>query len=352
MSVKVVFLYSEVAGYFLSCAQALSKKAEVLVFRWPVNKEAPFDLSAYENLQIKDRSKFNQTELEKALHEFNPDVIVCSGWMDKGYLKAAKSFKKKIPVVLTMDNHWTGSIKQQIAGLTSNFHFKRTFTHAWVPGHPQVKFAEKLGFKGDRLITGFYCADTSHFEGIYQRTIERKRSNFPKRFLYVARYVEHKGIFEMWQAFQELKEENSDWELWCIGTGDEWENRIEDERIQHFGFVQPSDIEEYIAKTGVYILPSKFEPWGVTAHEFAAAGFPLLLSDQIGAKWDFLKEGENGFEFESGSVEAIKNQFRKIMNLSDDELVKMSERSHALGMSNTPDIWSDKIVSIVERWKN
>ena len=301
-TVKVAFLYSEVAGYFLACAAELSKKADVLIFRWPVNQEAPFDLSQYDNLTILDRSEFSQAQLEQQLKAFDPNILVCSGWLDKGYTITAKKMKKQIPVVLTLDNHWTGSLKQHLAAITSSFHLRRTFTHAWVPGAPQAIFAKKLGFKGQFLIENFYCANTPLFDTQYHATFQSKKSDFPKRFLYVARYVAHKGIFELWNAFIELQKENpSDWELWCLGTGEEWENRVEHEKIKHIGFVQPKDLEQYVAQTGVYILPSKFEPWGVSVQEFAICGFPLLISSAVGAKWGYLEEGKNGFEFAEGS---------------------------------------------------
>lgn len=346
-NVKVAFLYSEVAGYFLSCALELSKKAEVLIFRWPVNAEAPFDLSKYSNLTILDRSEYSQQELEETIKTFAPTIVVCSGWMDKGYVKAAKNLKKRIPVVLTLDNHWIGSVKQRLASLISPFHLRRIYSHAWVPGAPQAIFAKKLGFKADTVLKDFYCADVAHFDRLYQDTFASKRAHFPKRFLFVARYVEHKGVFDMWQAFLELqKEAPSDWELWCLGTGDEWENRIEGDKIKHVGFVQPEEIEKYVAETGVYILPSKFEPWGVTVQEFAISGFPLLLSDQIGAKWSYLKSNENGFEFPAGSVAEIKNAMKQVIAKTDSELIEMGEKSHKLGMSFTPEKWVDNLLSI------
>lgn len=349
--VKVAFLYSEVAGYFMSCASELAKKAEVLIIRWPVNKEAPFDLEKYGHLNVLDKSEFSQEQLEAKLQEFNPDILVCSGWMDKGYVKAAKSFKRKIPVVLALDNHWTGSVKQRIASILSPFYLKSTFTHAWVPGKPQADFAQKLGFKGDRLKLNYYCADTNLFNQLYQDTFDHKRSNFPKRFLYVARYVEHKGIFEMWKAFTELQNETpNDWEMWCIGTGDEWEDRVQHDKIKHFGFVQPDDLKQYIAESGVYILPSKFEPWGVSVQEFAISGFPLLVSEDVGSKWTYLKG--NGYEFRSGDVQAIKEVMTKIMNLSNDELVSLGVKSHEVGMSFTNEMWANTVLSIVEEWKN
>ena len=45
----------------------------------------------------------------------------------------------------------------------------------------------------------------------------------------------------MWNAFVKWQQNNpSDWELWCVGTGDEWENKVEHDKIKHFGFIQPS----------------------------------------------------------------------------------------------------------------
>ena len=350
-NVKVAFLYSEVAGYFMSCVAELATKAEVLIFRWPVNREAPFNLEKYGHLNVKDRSEFSQEALENVLHNFAPDIIICSGWMDKGYVKAARSFKKKIPVVLSLDNHWTGSIKQKIASLLSPFILKNTFTHAWVPGEPQANYARKLGFKNDRLKQNYYCADTPLFDEVYSATFPSKRNSFPKKFLYVARYVEYKGIFEMWEAFIQLQNEQpNEWELWCIGTGDAWENKVEHEKIKHFGFVQPDDLKEYIEQTGVYILPSKFEPWAVSVQEFAISGFPLLISKEVGAKWTYLKD--NGFEFEAGSVNAIKEVMKKMMHLSDEELIKMGEHSHQIGMSFTTEMWANMVLSIIKEWNN
>ena len=341
---KVAFLYSEVAGYFMACADKLSEFADVLIIRWPVNEEAPFKFEVNERIKLLQKSDYSGPELKRIIAEFNPDILVCSGWMDKQYFDIVKGVDKRIIRVLSLDNHWVGNIKQQIARFVSPFYLKRIFSHAWVPGEKQAEFAKKLGF-GKHTIRGYYCADTDLFNGKYNRTIEAKEAHFPKRFLYVARYLQHKGIFEMWQAFQELQKEHpNDWELWCLGTGEEWENRVEHEKIKHIGFVQPKDLDDYIAKTGVYILPSIFEPWGVTVQEFSIAGFPLLLSDAIGSKEDFLKG--NGFEFQAGNLESLKLGMKKIMDLDDVQLKEMALKSHQNGMSYTCEMWAKRLLAL------
>jgi glycosyltransferase involved in cell wall biosynthesis len=342
---KIVFLYTELAGYFLACVKELSKSADVLIVRWPVNKEAPFKFDAAIPVEIVDRHQLSDDKLLQKIKDFNPQLIVCSGWMDKGYLRIVKSFKKKIACVLALDNHWTGSPKQRVAALLSPFYLRRRFTHAWVPGEPQSRFAAKLGFK--KVIRNFYCADTGLFDQKYKATFSKKNERFPHRFLYVGRYVEHKGIFELWEAFITLQQEYpNDWELWCLGTGDEWENRVEHEKIRHVGFVQPAEMEHYIAETSVYILPSKFEPWGVTVQEFAACGFPLLLSDAIGSKEKFMND--NGYVFKAGSAAEIKHVMRQIINTPDEVLIGMGKKSHDLGMALTPEDWTNNLLGILK----
>ena len=65
------------------------------------------------DVQIFVKNDLSCVELLKKVHEVHPDIVVCSGWMDKDYLKSVKSFKKQILTVLTLDNHWTGALKQK-----------------------------------------------------------------------------------------------------------------------------------------------------------------------------------------------------------------------------------------------
>jgi glycosyltransferase involved in cell wall biosynthesis len=346
---KILFLYSELAEYTIACFhELLNYNTEIHVVRWPVNPEAPFQFEISPDIHLYERNELTGKGLINIVKQIQPDIIVSSGWMDKDYVKTCKYFFGKIPTVLTLDNHWTGNIKQKIATFIAPFTILKTFSHAWVPGNIQKKYAIKLGFPENRIRTGFYSANTPLYNNFYQNTFPAKQKKFPKVILYVGRYVAHKGIFEMWEAFCQIQQENAnEWELWCAGTGDEFPNKTEHPKIKHFGFVQPKQMGELIAHSGIYILPSRFEPWGVSVHEFAVAGFPLLLSKQVGAAERFLKAGENGFEFESGNVESIKKAMQKTFALKEEELLKMGEKSHKTGMSHTPEIWAETLLSFL-----
>ncbi|MDF2448130.1 MAG: glycosyl transferase family 1 [Bacteroidota bacterium] len=342
---RFLFLYTEIAEYFLSCCKELSRHGEVYIVRWPVNKEAPFKFTVGDNITIYDKPNYTLDELRYLVAKIEPDVIICSGWIDKDYLKITRSYFKKIPTILTCDTHWNGTIKQRIATLFSRFTILKIFSHGWVPGRIQKVYLKKLGFPEHRISEGFYSCNLPQFQSIYLSEKPNKEIKFPKRFLYVGRYYEFKGIKDLWNAFIELdNEEPNDWELWCLGTGDI--PPVSHPKIKHFGFIQPEKLNEYTSQTGVFILPSHFEPWGVVVHEFAASGFPLILSDQVGSREQFLEAGKNGYLFESKNVNDLKIAMKKIMSSTTMEIVHMSEHSHQLSKRISPELWVDTLLKM------
>lgn len=349
---KIIFLYTELAEYFVSCLRELAKndKFDIYIFRWPVNKEAPFDFNIPQDVSLFTKNiDFNEADILDKVNEISPDVIFCSGWSDKSYVKVCKHFFGKIPTVLLMDNQWDGSLRKRLATIIGKITLHKIFSNAWVPGEPQYNYALKLGFNKSKVRKGFYSADLELFDRVRNNGVDIKTKTYPKVFLYVGRYVKHKGIFDLWQAFIEFqKESNSNWELWCIGTGDQYENRVLHDKIKHFGFVQPAEMEQYIIKSGCYVLPSHFEPWGVTIHEFAAAGLPIICSDKVGAATQFVRDSDNGYIFSSGSVKELKQSMYKVANKSDEELIQMSNRSYELSKFITPKKWVETLYSFVE----
>jgi glycosyltransferase involved in cell wall biosynthesis len=342
---KFLFLYTEIAEYFLACCKELSNQGEVHIIRWPINKEAPFQFRENQSLTIYSKSDYDPAQLKQLVANINPDVIICSGWIDKDYLKITKPYFKKIPTIMTCDTHWNGNFKQRLATVISRFTLLNIFSHAWVPGQIQKQYVLNLGFKEQNIQTSFYSCDLDYFESIYQSQKSQKQAQFPKRFLYVGRYYDFKGIKELWQAFIELQtEQPNEWELWCLGIGDI--EPVDHPKIKHFGFVQPKDLATYTSQTGVFVLPSRFEPWGVVVHEFSASGFPLLLSDAVGSKELFLQETKNGFTFKAQDVSNLKQVLKNIVNTSDENLQAMSVFSNKLAQSVSPKKWAENLLKM------
>lgn len=344
---KIVILYTELADYVVACFRALHERGHALcLVHWPINSEAPFefDLSFVEHLV--DRSTISDKELMNIVMSFEPDLLLCSGWVDKTYVQIGRKLRKSKTVrVLSFDNHWKGSAKQHLATALAPFSLLKAFDGAFVPGGIQRIYASKLGFTDDSVKTGFYCADDKKFANYYAEIVQSKREAMPKRFLYFGRYIERKGIFDLWEAFLLFQKEFPDWELWCAGSGEEFSNKVEAEGIRHFGFIQPEDLKPLLQQTSIYILPSHFEPWGVAVQEMAIAGFPMILSDTVGAAEAFLDPGRNGQLFKAKSVESLYGSMRSLALSSNDELFTMSEESHKIGTTHSVNQWVSTLLS-------
>lgn len=349
---NVLFLYTELANYTLNCIDKISHiLASVHVVHYKVNNEAPFNFKFNKHFNFYQKEKLPKEQLIELVEEINPDVIFCSGWTDKEYLSICKNYKDRIPVILGFDNQWKGTVRQHAASMLSDFIIHKYFNVAWVPGEIQKKFALKLGFSDKEIYKNFYSCDFNYYDSVYKKFKSLKENHFPKRFIFVGRYYDFKGVEDLWSAFVKFSDNGyTDWELWCLGKGDV--EPVLHPKIKHFGFVQPSDMESYFKNTGVFILPSRFEPWGVAVHEFASAGFPLLVSDEVGAKESFVKNEKNGFIFKSGNVESLYSSLVKIACLSESKLNEMGKRSNAYASEVTPDTWARTLEKLIKDYYN
>ena len=180
---NILFLYTELADYTMACLKALKREdVQLMVIHYPVNSEAPFRLNFEGIGRFLSISNFDDaTGLQAEVEAFHPDIIICSGWSNKTYLKICRSYRSQIPTVLTMDNHWQGSTRQRVLSLLSPFTLQRAFEYCWVPGKPQVEYGKKLGFPGANIFTGFYCCDLYRFNELFASSFPGKEQSFPRR---------------------------------------------------------------------------------------------------------------------------------------------------------------------------
>lgn len=337
-----LFLYTELAGYMVNCINCLAeeKAVEVKIIAYPVNPEAPFNFDFHPNVEVLDRGSFEDDSLSAYIKQIQPDWIYCSGWSDKGYLKAVKKHAH-IPSALGFDNQWEGNFKQKVLSVAARFLLRPRFNFAFVPGTRQVQFAKKLGFAEKSIKQGVYCCDVDLFS-TYKGTKSRKQ------LLWIGRYIPQKGAELLWKTFLQVNAQlGNEWTLHCAGTGSDFEQRTQDPHIVHHGFIQPEDLKELIQNCTCFVLPSHFEPWGVVVHEMAAAGLPIVASSAVGAADEFVRNGENGIVFKVDDEKALKEALFRVMNSNLEEMKKMGQKSEALALKMTPKTWSDTVESMM-----
>jgi glycosyltransferase involved in cell wall biosynthesis len=350
-STKILYLYSEIMGYNLSTIKYLIKSgAKVSLVHWDHKKLSNYKIESLPNLKIYKRSEMTKEDITNLVIELKPDITVVAGWFDKGYLFATKYLRKKNKVVVCqLDSQWESSIKNPIKKLIFNLNIPSLFfSHYWIPGIPQYNFLKKLNIKDSKIIFDALSADTIFFQKIYNDNILKKEISYPHKFFYAGRIDWNKGIKELLEAWNKINSIKTDWTLKIIGD-DKQQKLFEGiNNIEIIDYIQPSEYSDALKDVGCFVLPSTWEPWGVVVHEFCTAGIPIILSDKVGAKDDYLIQGYNGYEFKAGNSESLFNSMLKIINSNDKSLYQMAKNSNSISKKVTIDSSVANLLSSLE----
>lgn len=278
---KILYMYAELMGYNIPVLESLVRDfgAEIHLIHWDHKKLTVYQAPQVENVTYYNRSDFQSSkeilELAKLLE---PDIAYVPNWYDKGYLSTCLYLRKKnIPVVAGLDNQWKGNLKQRLGIIVMKIYLKRYFSHMWVAGPRQFEFAKRLGFKNRQILFNFYSADVAKFSAI-----KKEDSTSSLKFLFVGRLEEVKGLRQLLIAWNNLSNKDN-CSLTIIGNGKLLSLVNEYPTVTHKPFLQPDELLEEVKNHNCFILPSIYEPYGVVIHEFAAAGMPLIVSDECGA---------------------------------------------------------------------
>ena len=351
---KILYLYTEVMGYNLPVFQELVNNygARVEVVHWNRKKLTPYvPTTQSSNIRFHERFSFTAKQLVDFASDLRPDLVYVSGWQDRGYFPVLKRLKRQgAKIVMGLDSQWVGSVRQQIGAMLIRWCYKpRYFHYAWVPGPLQYAYANRIGFATNEIITHLLTADTQLFSQAALELKESKATNYPKQFLYVGRLTEPKGIYTLIKAFDLYQKKYSgDWGLTFIGTGPLEKELNSYPAIAVLPFMTQQALAAQAKKTGAFILPSLYEPWGVVAHEFGSAGLPLILSDKVGSRQQFLVDQLNGYVFAHGSVEDLAKKMFLISSSNNTKLIEMGRISSLLSCVINPQIAAASFVSVIE----
>lgn len=338
---KILILYTRLSGYIASCLKELNSKPDVkcLVFAWPAQENAPFDPRDFHGIEcIKNKDDYSLKELHDMALEFKPDAVLVSGWMDPDYVSICRLSKSKgVKVISGMDNQWQGSFRQWMALLAAPLYVNKFIDVIWAAGKRQQLFARKLGYSGSNCWDGYYSCDYDAFKSLDSTVKLEIQEN--KKFLFVGRYVEEKGVGDLIEAYISYRESVDDpWGLVFAGAGP-LVHEIEKVAF-NIGFIQPAELPALMHECSAFILPSRYEPWGVVVHEAASAGLPLIVSDQCGAGDRFVTTGVNGCVFETGKTPELVACMLKMHNLSDYEYQRYCKNSIDIASGMTPAVWA------------
>lgn len=204
-----------------------------------------------------------------------------------------------------------------------------------VPSSASFKLIRSLGIPEDRIALTPYCVDNPWWIEKSQkvdRLSVRTRWNVPPDavvVLFCAKLQPWKRPNDLLRAF--AKAAGTDGYLVFAGDGP-LRSAVEKEalslgvsdRVRFIGFVNQSGLPEVYTASDVLVLPSGYEAFGVVVNEAMLCGCPAIVSNNVGAGFDLVREGETGFTFPTGDVEALSQLLREVLR-SPEQLKRMGE---------------------------
>ena len=322
---KITILWSGLASYSVAFFKELSLQgcSIQLIFQ-PIDADAlyqPFDLSFCQ--MILEDSIDVRMNIESLVRDFNPACILMSSWCFPHYMHLTKKLRRNsIYVVSAMDNQWRGTIRQYFGVVSSSIFLKPSIDTFLVSGDRQALFANKLGYQD--LMYGYGAADIKRF--ICDIPIGQRHENF----LFIGRLIKIKGITELARAYMNYREQMKEpWGLKVSGSGPLMELLKGMPGVDLLGFVQPANVPKLMSQARCFILPSRWEQWGVVLHEATAAGLPVIATYPCGSTTMFARDGVNGYVVPPKSQHLTKAMVR-VSTASQTVLERMSIASSTL----------------------
>ena len=341
---RVVFCWAEVSGYMAACWRALSERPgldlHVVHPQRLLDRPNPFDVDpllegvAHEmfNTAMPDVDRY----LLEAVRRRDPDVVVLCGWIYWPYTRLVNAPPlARARMLLGMDSPWRATLPQRFARLRLS-HFMSKLDLVVTAGERSTEYARRIGVPAHKLRTGFYGFEYDRFA----EASTSRPAQWPRQFLFAGRYEPEKDLATLIRAYSIYRANVANpWGLTCSGQGPDQHLLQGLAGVSDAGFAQPADLPSVVAQHGAFVLPSRFEPWGVVIAEAAAAGLPVVCSAACGAALDLVRPYYNGIVVAPQDVDGLAHAMRWIHD-HEAELPRMGRRGQGLADAFSAQSWA------------
>ncbi len=275
---------------------------------------------------------------------------------DREYKKKLAVFLQKIKpdITISMFGEEISFLYQLRDGSKKilEFHFSRNYLSHLIEGLPnsKLKWLKKLQVQLLLHREHYYASKYDHIVLLTEK--DKQLWGGDKRFTVIpnplsflsnhsakleskvivamGRYIAQKGFDLLIQAFSLLKDEFKDWKLLIYGEGQDrvfLQQLINKLSLQENIILKKntSDIEEIMSETSLFVLPSRYEGFGLVLIEAMECGVPCVAFDCECGPSEIIKDNEDGFLVKTGDIKELVYKMKQLME--NEELRKSMGKS-------------------------
>jgi glycosyltransferase involved in cell wall biosynthesis len=154
--------------------------------------------------------------------------------------------------------------------------------------------------------------------------------------LYASKLIRRKNADQLLEAFLQLRSRITPRPYLLIVGDGELREMLEQrtaaseatEDVRFTGFRNQSELPRFFDLSSVFVLPARHEAYGLIVNEAMAAGLAVVVSDDVGCADDLVFNGENGYVYPVGNVDALRDALEK--SLLHGEAQRMGQRSREI----------------------
>lgn len=280
---------------------------------------------------------------------YQEDVIILNGYMGSLFQWLLRFRAKRYDFVFwgertrNQSGGFTGVIKRWLSAPLKN-------CRAIVAIGPRAQMEYKGCYADLPVFDIPYHCDLSSFQRLPIRDSKKGM-----HFLFCGQMILRKGLDILLLAFERLIA-TYDATLHLVGREAELPLMLSmisptcRSKIIYHGFQSPEKLYLYFDMADVFVLPSRYDGWGVVINQALGAGLPVICSDQVGAS-SLVKENVNGHIFKSGDVNDL---FRVMSDIAKypENISKMSINSRERSSLITPERGAEKWLGVIKEIKS
>jgi glycosyltransferase involved in cell wall biosynthesis len=266
------------------------------------------------------------------------DLLIANGYIQPLYRRAARVARKAgIATALRLDSVlWaTASYSRNLAKrLLFDLYMKRTYDLFLGTGSLTLDYLRAFGVPKERAGLFPYAVDVEGFAG-RSRLSPAERAAFRERLgvpagarvvLGLAKFNGREAPWDLLRAFFEIRETD----VWLVLAGDGPDRAALEsqaarlERVRFPGYVPYPDLPALYAASNLFVHPAREERWGVSVQEALACGLPVVASSRVGAGYDLVEVGGNGYVYPAGDAGMLAHRIGEALALDP---ARVRERS-------------------------
>jgi glycosyltransferase involved in cell wall biosynthesis len=270
------------------------------------------------------------------------DLLIANGYTQGTYRLGARIARAGgVPTALRLDSVlWDTSRPRHLAKrLLFATYMKRTYDLFLGTGSLTLDYLRAFGVPAERTGLFPYAVDVDAFRdrsrlAKEERAAVRGRLGVPaaaRVVLGLAKLNDREAPWDLLRAFARLGRED----VWLALAGDgparpALEAFVRDHglaRVRFPGYIPYPELPPLYAAADLFVHAAREERWGVSVQEALACGLPVVASSRVGAGYDLVEAGGNGFVYPAGDDGELARRIGEALAL-DPERVR--ERNGAV----------------------